>query len=205
MADPTAKATKPRGSHKATTAAIYQLKITLLGSDPAIWRRVLVSGDISLETLHWVIQHAMGWTNSHLHQFIVGKKFYSDPSFELGEMGGPPADDEFKVTLSEIAPKVRAKLVYEYDFGDRWEHEVRVEKVLQEDSRYSGYPVCIEGERACPPEDCGGIYGYYDSFLPAIQDPEHEEHEDMLEWAGGKFDPDAFDIKAVNKELKRLK
>jgi hypothetical protein len=147
----------------------------------------------------------MGWENYHLHQFTADKKVYSDPEYGLDEMGGPKVVDEIEVTLREVAPRVRSSLVYEYDFGDSWEHRIKVEKVLDADPRYPGHPICLEGERAAPPEDCGGIPGYYGSFLPAILDPAHEEHESMLEWIGGQFDPDAFDIEAVNKELKRIK
>jgi Plasmid pRiA4b ORF-3-like protein len=164
-----------------------------------------VPGDIRLADLHAVIQLVMGWENAHLHEFTTAKGHYSDPIFELEDTGGPAVSDEAEVTLQEVAPRVRSKLAYLYDFGDSWEHAITVEARQTEDDRYPGHAVCIEGERAAPPEDVGGIWGYYDSFLPAIQDPEHEEHEDLLEWIGGKFDPDAFDIKAINKALKRIR
>ena len=171
--------------------SIYQLKITLVGSKPPIWRRLLVPGSVTLETLHDIIQVAMGWTESHLHQFIVGDVYYSNPGFELDH-----AKDEDEFKLNQIAPREKKSFVYEYDFGDGWEHRVVVEKILPPEEGQS-YPVCLKGKRACPPEDCGGIWGYAE-FLEAISDPEHESHEEMLDWIGGDFDPEEFDPAAAN-------
>jgi hypothetical protein len=181
---------------------IYQLKITLLDSRPPIWRRVQVAGDISLENLHWVIQHAMGWTNSHLHHFKVGKTYYGT-AYPDDFDDVTRTKDERTVTLRKILSKPKAKFVYEYDFGDSWEHEVLLEKILPPEPGVR-YPVCITGKRACPPEDCGGVWGY-DSFLEAIQNPDHPEHDDMLEWVGESFDPEAFDLEAVNRALRRIR
>jgi len=189
-------------ARKSTPSApIYQLKITLRDSRPPIWRRVLVPADFTLAKLHWVIQHAMGWTNSHLHHFRVGETYYSLPApytdwDELNEK------DSRKVRLDQIAPRVKAKFVYEYDFGDSWEHEIVVEKILPEPG--VKYPTCLKGKGACPPEDVGGVWGYA-GFLEAIHDPNHEEHKMYLEWIGGSFDPEAFDLDDTNAALRRVK
>jgi hypothetical protein len=179
---------------------IYQLKVSLKDSKPPIWRRILVPGDITLERLHYVIQETMGWWNAHLHQFIVGEIYYGEPHPDLdwGDI-----QDERQFRLNQIAPGVKSKFVYEYDFGDSWEHVVLVEKVLPPEAGQR-YPLCVKGKRACPPEDVGGVWGYA-YFLNAIQDPEHERHEDYLEWVGYEFDPEAFDLDEVNEALERLR
>lgn len=186
-------------------APAYQLKVELLGTDPLIWRRLLVRGDMSLGLLHAVIQVAMGWTNSHLHQFAAGSVRYSDPRMDLDMGPDETADqDEGRTPLVEAAPREGAELVYEYDFGDSWEHLITVEKIHAPDAASKGFAKCLDGGRACPPDDCGGVGGYED-LLDAVRDPEHEDHEDMLEWLGGMFDPEAFDIKKVNTCLRKLK
>ncbi|HET91351.1 MAG TPA: plasmid pRiA4b ORF-3 family protein [Chloroflexi bacterium] len=182
---------------KQSTATIYQIKITLKGSKPPIWRRVLVHSDVTLEKLHYIIQDAMGWTNSHLHQFIVGGTYYgeSHPDYGLDDM-----IDERRMRLEEIASE-GDKFIYEYDFGDSWEHVVLVEKVLEPETGQR-YPVCIKGKRACPPEDVGGVWGY-EEFLETIRDPDHPDHEEYLEWVGDDFDPEAFDLEETNDLLHR--
>jgi len=184
---------------KSASDRIYQLKITLRGSKPPIWRKVLVPGEFSLYRLHRVIQDAMGWTDSHLHQFIIHGEYYSIPSPDDFE----PAMDERRFTLGKIIPFEKFKFLYEYDFGDSWEHTIVVEKIFprQVDTKY---PQCIKGKGACPPEDVGGIWGYAD-FLEAIKDPQHAEHESYLEWVGDDFDPEAFDLDMVNSVLARIK
>jgi len=178
---------------------IYQLKVTLRGSRPPIWRRVLVPGKFSLRKLHQVIQLVMGWTDSHLHQFIIDGQYYSIPSSEDYE----PVRDERRHSLSQIATREKRKFFYEYDFGDSWEHEIVVEKILSPESGVK-YPACIKGKRACPPEDVGGLWGY-ETFLEAIGDPHHEEHDSYLEWVGGDFDPEACDLGEINQALARVK
>lgn len=181
--------------------SIYQIKVTLAGVRPPIWRRILVPMDLRLDRLHAVLQIVMGWTNSHLHQFIVGDDYYSDPRFELDELD-LEIFDERKATVEEVLPRVRSKAVYEYDFGDSWEHLLVVEKRLAQDPALE-YPLCLEGERACPPEDCGGVGGY-DDLLLVLEDPKHEEHEEMLEWLGDTFNPEAFNAAHVNEQLRQL-
>ncbi len=174
----------------------YQLKITLNHSKPPIWRRVQVPGDFTLDRLHEVIQVVMGWGNYHLHQFLIGNVYYGEPHPDyITEM-----KDEKKVRLSELVSE-GDQFVYEYDFGDSWEHKVQVEKILPRERgvRYR-YPKLLKGKRACPPEDVGGIWGY-EEFLEAIRDPDHPEHEDMLDWIGGEFDPEKFDKDEIDQAL----
>ena len=178
---------------------VYQLKVTLKDSKPPIWRRIQVTGDTSLFKLHRILQVVMGWTDSHLHQFIVRDSYYGTPHPDFGF----EVRNEKRVALAEIASSPKTKFMYEYDFGDSWEHEVLIEKILSPEAGVR-YPNCLTGKRACPPEDCGGVWGYA-SLLEAIQDSHHPDHEEMLEWVGGSFDPEAFDLDTVNRELKRLR
>jgi hypothetical protein len=184
---------------KPSAAPIYQLKVTLKDSKPPIWRRVLVPGDTTLAKLHRILQVAMGWEDSHLHQFIVGGVYYGEPDPGFGDA----MKSERKVKLNQIAPNEKDRFTYEYDFGDSWEHQIVVERILPPvpDVRL---PACITGKRACPPEDCGGVWGY-GSLLETIADPKHPEREEMIEWLGGEFDPEAFDLKAINERLKSVR
>jgi hypothetical protein len=184
---PTKKAAQSKGT-------VHQLKIALLEVDPPIWRRVLVPSDATLGDVNFILQAAMGWTNTHLHQFTIDGVEYSDPRLEVDG-----TEDEFAVTLAEVAPAERLRFNLLYDFGDGWEHEVVVEKILPREPGQR-LPCCLAGERARPPEDCGGPWGYQD-FLEAIGDPKHEEHDAVLEWVGGAFDPEALDLAALNKHL----
>lgn len=178
--------------------SIYQIKVTLKDIRPPIWRRLQVAGDLTLASLHDVIQIALGWTNSHLHQFIIGKSRYGVPHPD--DMPWEPRlADESKVTLREALGPGGKRFVYEYDFGDGWQHDIVVEKTLPPAAGVV-YPRCIAGRRACPPEDCGGPWGYGD-FLEAIGDPEHPEHAERRDWVGGEFDPEEFDLEAVNAQF----
>ncbi len=181
----------------ALPASIYQLKVTLHGSKPPIWRRLQVPSNISLAKLHDVLQITMGWTNSHLHQFIVLNQAYSDPSCELED-----TLNEQRVTLQRLQLQPKMRFSYEYDMGDYWQHDILLEKVLDPESGVH-YPRCLAGKRACPPEDCGGLYGYYE-LLETIQDPQHPDHAEMLEWLGGDFDPETFELEPVNSQLRAL-
>lgn len=193
-AQPSAKPSKAKTGKAADV--VYQLKITLKDVKPPIWRRVLVL-DCSLAELHDVIQVAMGWGNCHLYEFEAGGVHYGDAEI----MDDLEMEDADEVRLSQVAPEAKAKLFYTYDFGDDWRHDVLVEKILPiEEGR--AYPACIDGKRAGPPDDVGGAWGYME-FAVAIRDPAHEQYEEFMEWAG-EFDPEAFDLEAVNKELGRL-
>ena len=192
--------------------AIYQLKVTLDVIEPTIWRRLLVPDNISLAELHEILQLAMGWTNSHLHEFTIARKNYGDP--EDDDLDNHGTKDEKDYQLNQLYLREKSKFSYLYDFGDNWEHTISVEKTLPSDpsptttlskgSEGIRYPVCLDGERACPPDDVGGIWGYA-HFLEAMADPNDEEYEDYVEWLGGTFDPEAFDLDEVNKDLQSIK
>lgn len=185
-----------------STTPLYQLKITLRDIKPPIWRRVLVSGGCTLAQLHTVIQAAMGWSDYHLHEFRVGREVRigtADPEWDApGEVR-----DERKVFLSSLAPEAKDKFTYAYDFGDGWEHTVLVEKLLPADPA-AAVPVCLAGKGACPPEDCGGPWGYSE-MLAILADPQDPEHAERLEWLGGAWDAAAFDLEATNRRLAPLR
>jgi hypothetical protein len=181
---------------------VYQFKITLQESHPPIWRRIQVK-DCTLDKLHEHIQTAMGWTNSHLHHFKVGDQLYGDPDLMQENFEEMEYNDSTTTKISDILPKngKRFRFPYEYDFGDSWYHEVLFEGIVRAEPKVK-YPLCVEGERACPPEDCGGIWGYPD-FVEAIQNPDHEQHEELLDWVGGSFDPDEFDPTKATKAMRK--
>jgi hypothetical protein len=145
----------------------------------------------------------MGWTNSHLHHFRVGERLYGDPDLMRENFEAMGYEDSTRTKLSDILPRSgrRFRFGYDYDFGDGWRHEVLFEGCVQAE-RGKRYPVCVEGARACPPEDVGGTWGY-EEFLEAVTDPEHEDHDGLLEWAGGSFDPELFDPAAATREMRR--
>lgn len=184
---------------KNNEKSICQFKIILKDSSPSIWRRIQVENSITLHRLSSIILETMGGAGGHLHQFYIGGKFYDVP---YAEPGFTRTIDEREVKLSELGNKEIKKFRYEYDMGDGWEHELVLEKTIEPDKKVS-YPVCIDGRRNCPPEDCGGIPGY-EEFLKAILNPKHPEHESMLEWIGEAFDLEKFDIKEVNESLKDI-
>jgi len=195
-----AKSKEPKAKIPAGT--IFQFKITLKEIKPPIWRRIQTK-DCTLEKLHEHIQTAMGWTNSHLHQFEIDGVRYGDPELLMeGFEDETPPVNSLRTKVSKMLPKdgKRFHFDYEYDFGDGWEHEIVFEGCLQAE-KGTRYPVCVEGARACPPEDVGGTGGY-EEYLEALADPKHEEHESYLEWRG-PFDPEAFDAKAVTKRMRR--
>jgi len=175
---------------------IYQLNITLLGIDPPVWRTILVSGSTLLPDLHGIIQRTMGWEDAHLHQFMHNKTLYS----QSDPWGMVDVTDYSGISISDLLKRKGSKMQYEYDFGDSWRHEILVEKTMKPEPNIQ-YPVCIDGQNACPPEDCGGIWGYM-NVLAAIRDPKNPEYEDLLDWLGEDFDPEAFDKDAVNEALK---
>ena len=182
---------------------IYQFKITLEDVRPPIWRRIQVPETYSFRDLHTAIQDAMGWDDYHLYEFKIG-----DARIEADEEGfsidamwkafqsEPRTASTGKTRLSEFIKEEKQKFRYLYDFGDNWEHTVELEKILPREKDIA-YPLCITGKRACPPEDCGGVWGYK-NFLEIIEDPNHPEHEQMLEWIGGEFDPEYFDVKEIH-------
>jgi len=181
---------------------IFQLKVSLKGAKPPIWRRILVPSDMELIDLHHAIQATMGWYDYHLHQFKLGRTFFQpDPDPEFMGFGGFETEDSAGVQICDLLRSEKEKIDYEYDFGDSWEHVVLLEKIVEPEEGQA-YPVCIKGKRACPPEDCGGLWGYY-NLLEILENPKDEEYEGMLEWVGGKIDPEAFDLAEANARLKR--
>jgi hypothetical protein len=183
---------KPKADLKQKDAsrAIYQIKVTLLGSEPPIWRRLLVPADMTLAHLHYVVQAAMGWHDDHLHEFRIGRRRFGIANLSDSLMGGPACINEEKVRIAEVLTRVGSKAEYTYDFGDSWEHVIKVEKVLTAAAGVL-YPLCMDGQSNSPPEDCGGIGGFY-HMLEAISDPDHPEHEDIRDWMGDDFDPESF-------------
>ena len=193
-------ATRKRTTGRQTDL-VWQLKVTLAETKPPIWRRIQVPGSISLYDLHEILQVVMGWQSYHLYEFQVGETIYSDPDPEDAFFEREVTNAR-RVKLSQVAPEPNAKFRYLYDFGDNWEHLIVVEKILPREPG-AEYPICLKGVRATPPEDCGGVWGY-EEFLAAIADPEHEEHEEMLEWIGGAWDPEKYDLAGVNAALRRM-
>ena len=178
---------------------IYQIKVTLLGTKPPIWRRLLVPSSLTLAQLHDAVQTAMGWQGGHMHEFRAGQRYFGKPDPEYRSMGMGPVENERTVRLSGVLRKTGPKLIYTYDLGDSWEHAIVLEKQLPVDPNTS-YPVCTDGQLACPPDDCGGIPGFYD-LVEAIADPNHEQHKELRDWLGYDFDPLAFSIDSVNQML----
>ena len=180
-----------------TPQSIYQIKVTLNDSKPPIWRRILVADTTTLSKLHDILQTVMGWTNSHLHHFIINEEFYGSPEDdEFGDMG---TKNETRFKLNQFVNRAGFKFRYEYDFGDSWDHEIVLEKILPFEVGIK-LPICLKGSRACPPEDVGGPSGY-EMFLEALADPSHPEHAGILEWFGEPFDAEHFDLAEVNHLL----
>src|SRR5659263_467894 len=180
-----------RQQNRNMSRPIHQIKVTLRGSRPPIWRRFLVHSDVMLYELHRILQVVMGWTDSHLHQYRIRNTYYGEPDDEFGMR----RQNEKKVRLNDLLRKPKDRMVYEYDFGDGWEHDLVLEgiDIVRDGEKY---PIVLKGKGACPPEDVGGIYGYY-HFLEAVKDPNHPEHKDFIEW-GEDFDPNEFDVDESN-------
>jgi hypothetical protein len=177
---------------------IYQLKVRLHGIRPPIWRRIQVRAGITLPRLHDTLQVIMGWDDEHLHQFTIAGVEYGLPDPDLGG----DVRSERSVRLERVVTTEKERFVYEYDFGDGWIHVILLEKLVPPDPAGS-YPRCLAGKRACPPEDVGGVWGYA-GFLEAMSDSNHPDHEEMLEWWGEEFDPEAFSLEEINQALRRL-
>ncbi len=182
--------------------AVYQLRVTLKNIKPPIWRQMLVPADFQLDQLHTLIQIAMGWQDSHLHEFEAQHPVTRDERTFTTADGVAESgfgEDERDIAVGELLIDVNDKMSYVYDFGDDWIHEVKVQKILSA-TPGENYPQCIGGKRACPPEDCGGPWRY-DELLKSLAEPEDEEHEELLEWIGGDFDAEKFDLAAVQRVL----
>jgi len=186
----------PRRRARPRQLPAYQVKITLLGTKPPVWRRLVVPGQWHLGRVHDVVQLAMGWTDSHLHQFEVGTRRIGVP--DDGGWGEPP-ERETSVRLAEVLAAVGSSLDYEYDFGDGWRHRLVLEAELPHETTAR----CLAGRRACPPEDCGGPWGFQE-LLEALADPRHERHEELREWAGEHFAPAEFDLAGTDARLRSM-
>lgn len=179
------KTPRPPGS-------IYQLKVTLRGINPPIWRRLLVRSTTTLAKLHEIIQDTMGWQNYHLYQFAIGPVEYEAPDPEA------TGRDTTKAKLRDLPLEIGDVFEYVYDFGDDWQHDIVVEERLRADQQF--YPVCTGGARACPPEDSGGPH-HYAEVLQIMRNPEHPDFEETMAWLGDDFDPEMFDLRATNRIL----
>jgi len=177
--------------------SVYQIKITLKGIRPPIWRRLLVENSINLEELHIAIQIAMGWTNSHLHQFVLNGECFGVPDEDFPDH----TREERDYRVGNLLKQEKDRMIYEYDFGDGWEHIVELESISVFDMSLQ-LPVCIKGKRNCPPEDVGGVPGY-NHLIDVLGDESDPEYQDMIDWLGGKYDPEAFELVEVNNLLKK--
>ncbi|WP_097223801.1 plasmid pRiA4b ORF-3 family protein [Streptomyces sp. OV198] len=193
------RSAKPN-SRTAPSQSVHKIKITLRDSRPPIWRRLEVPSGITLRELHDIIQAAFGWEDYHMWAFESGQDRYGVADRDLGIRSAASK------RLRQVAPHVGDRFRYTYDFGDDWEHDILIEDVTEPEPD-TGYPRCLTGRRACPPEDCGGIWGY-DYLIEILADPRHEEHEDRLEWLGldsaDQFDPATFDAAQANSALSAL-
>lgn len=176
----------------------YRLKISLIDIEPEIWRRFIVPDSISLEQLHHVVQIVMGWTDSHLHEFMIGKKSYSmfpDRQYKV-------LDSE-KYRLGNLIRRNGRTFNYVYDMGDYWCHEIVLENNQYFSLEQDYEIVCLEGERACPPEDVGGTSGY-EELLEVLNDPNHEDYPHLRQRAGVNFDSEEFNLKWINRDLQKF-
>lgn len=178
---------------------VCQLRVTLRDVEPLIWRVIQVTGNTTIYKLHLIVQAVMGWDNYHLFMFTIDGIEYGEPSPDDFR----PVKSARRAKLFQVIRQARQRFLYEYDFGDGWGHDIKVEKVL-DPTADTRYPICLAGQRACPPEDCGGPWGY-EELLSVIRNPKHEEHESTMEWLGGEFDPEEFDLEGVNQALKSIR
>jgi len=182
------------------------LRIELRLVEPLVWRRVLVSNQWTLASLHHYLQWVLGWNDSHAHEFQVGDDVVA-PDWWIYEVGtGSGTEnyrDERRVSVAAVVAQLgaRGEFEYRYDMGDGWEHRIVIESVPPSAVADLRLPVCIAGENACPPDDVGGPWGYRE-FVEALRDREHEQHEDMMRWIGGAFDPTGFDLNRLNRDWK---
>lgn len=184
------EATALAEARRATPA--WAVKITLLGTRPRVWRTIVID-DCTLGELHYLIQNAMGWEDCHMHDFRLGKRRFGDPRAESGD------EDESKTKLSKLLPLGKDRFIYQYDFGDSWEHELKVTPATPAEAAFER-PACLGGELACPPEDCGGAMGYAD-LLNAVENPAGDAAAELLE-VYGDYDPAAFDPAAATERLR---
>jgi Plasmid pRiA4b ORF-3-like protein len=184
---------RPRSRKSSTSKSVVSLKVTLRDTKPPVWRRLLVQGGMTLGDLHHAIQAAMGWHDSHLHAFEIDGRQYGD-RHTVDDVA-----DENRLTLNGLIKSGIARFAYTYDFGDNWEHMVAIEKA-QPALDGKSYPACVAGARNCPPEDCGGSWGYQ-HLLEVLADPAHPERAEQIEWIGEEFDPNEFSVEIADVTL----
>lgn len=187
--------------NSASSDTVYRFKITLRETKPPIWRRI-ETHDATLEQFHELIQSSMGWTNSHLHEFDVGGTRYTHPQFMQDSFDdfGAVSYDKVRITDLVSSRGNNLKMKYMYDFGDSWEHDVKLDGIFPAEPGVE-YPRCVAGKLACPPEDVGGVWGFHD-FVEAVTNPKHDQHEEMLEWSG-PFDPNEFNSDETTKQMQQ--
>lgn len=189
---------KPDPPKKPTAAGVLSLKVTLRNTKPPIWRRILMPGSMTLADLHRAIQAAMGWYDCHLHDFDVNGSRYGDPR-HTDDFDDDDVTDESRLRLSALVRSGVTRFRYTYDYGDRWEHEILIEKAPPAGPARD-LPACVAGKRNCPPEDCGGPWGYA-NLLEILANPAHPQHDEQFEWVGGEFDPEEFSAEDADAML----
>lgn len=193
---------RPAGKYHGGDDDILVLKISIKGSKPPIWRRIEVNANTSFYEMHGIIQGIMPWRGCHMHNFhICGKLGRGMTYFQSHDDGGFNTLGEDEIIGNYISMNGCKTMTYTYDFGDNWQHTIHLEKMIKADPKVT-YPRCTGGKLKCPPEDCGGIYGYYQDFLPKVMDKNHPEHKEMMEWyeeynGEDTFDPKEFDYKKI--------
>jgi hypothetical protein len=176
----------------------YQLKITLSNTNPPVWRRIKIDGHATFEYLHDVIQRVMGWENGHLFEF-KNKNYNIIPDAQENDFIEDGIDIE-EITIEEVLKGKGSKIKYIYDFGDHWEHQILVEEIEKDNGVLLHGVICLDGKRNCPPEDCGGPWGYV-RMIEVTKDPKNPEHEEIMEWLGENFDPEHFDLAETNQQM----
>lgn len=193
-----------KGINSLSTPSVFIVKVALVDSEPLIWRRIYIDGRTRLNAFHHILQAAMGWTDSHLHEFTIREKRYAPPD-EGDQLLEVETFDESKFRLNQLLQTGDA-FEYLYDFGDSWQHQITVESIrdLHKDDSNAGRVWIEAGQRACPPEDAGGIWAYQESLATLKDSPYSEEAKEMREWVGLDFDPERFDRKAANAAIDRM-
>jgi hypothetical protein len=188
-----ARTTSPaKRAASGTAKRVVSLKVTLCDIKPPVWRQILMSGDSNLYDVHMAIQVTMGWMDSHLHAFNIDGKRYSDPR------AMEDYENEDRLKLTALIKSGITKFRYVYDFGDNWEHDVAIEEAPSANS--ATLPTCVAGARHCPPEDCGGPWGY-EELVAVLADPAHPDHGEQKEWIGEDFDPEYFSLSDADAML----
>lgn len=190
-----------RTAERRPAVHVYQLELTLADIEPRIWRRLRVADDVTLHSLHLTFQYTMGWNDSHLYEFEVGGRRFSEPDPDDDHFE-EPAEDACRTRLRALGLRVGSEFKYVYDFGDGWEHRIVIESVSALRTGES-VPRCMGGARAAPPDDSGGPHGY-EELLVALRDPHHPEHRSASEWVPTGFDPESFDAEATTALLERF-